>query len=125
MPDISAGVCPCRTCRLRAQRRPQLRKPKAMTVQILKGGLDSPSRYKFIQGCVTNTRLMGVIAMHLEWEDCAIKANPHVHQYYYFDYEELGLETLKIMAAALLQKRLFDLAHAEQMYGAFRHARLL
>lgn len=35
------------------------------------------------------------------------------------------LETLKIMAAALLQKRLFDLAHAEQMYGAFRHARLL
>ncbi len=108
-------------------------KPKArlMTVQILKGGLDSPERYKFISGCVTNTRLMGVIAMHLEWEDTAIKANPHVHQYYYFDYEELGLETLKIVSSndeALIEKenkKCFAGLGAELMPLSEREARYL
>ncbi|MBR6025362.1 MAG: hypothetical protein IK069_01240, partial [Firmicutes bacterium] len=84
-----------------------------------------------IQGCVTNTRLMGVIAMHLEWEDCAIKANPHVHQYYYFDYEELGLETLKIMLsndAAEVEKenkRCFAGLGADLMPLSEREARYL
>ncbi len=34
-------------------------------------------------------------------------------------------ETLKIMITACLQKSFFDFTHADQMYGAFCHARLL
>lgn len=68
-----------------------------MEIKIIKGGLDSPERYKYITGCVTNTRLMGVLAMHLEWEDTILPDSPHFHQYFYFDCEELGLETVKFL----------------------------
>lgn len=68
-------------------------------IKVLKGGLDpsNTTRYKFISGEVSDTRLMGVVAMHLVFEDTILKENPNQHQFYYFDYEELGLETLKIV----------------------------
>ncbi len=68
-------------------------------IKVLKGGLDpsNTARYKFISGVVSDTRLMGVVAMHLIFEDTILTENPHQHQFYYFDYEELGLETIKIL----------------------------
>ena len=67
-------------------------------IKVLKGGLDpsNTSRYKFISGEVSNTRLMGVVAMHLRFEDLLLPAASTFHQFYYFDYEELGLETLRL-----------------------------
>ena len=68
-------------------------------ITMLKGGLDpsNTARYKFISGVVSDTRLMGVVAMHLIFEDRILTDNPNQHQFYYFDYEELGLETLKLL----------------------------
>ncbi len=68
-------------------------------IKVLKGGLDPSNlnRYKFISGVVSDTRLMGVVAMHLIFSDTALPDNPNEHQFYYFDYEELGLESLKIV----------------------------
>ena len=77
-----------------------------MDIRIIKGGLDAPDRYKYRQGCVTDTRLMGVLGMHLEWEDTKRPDEPDFHQYYYFDCEELGLERLSFLRSS--NKKLTD-----------------
>ena len=53
-------------------------------IKVLKGGLDpsNTARYKFISGVVSDTRLMGVVAMHLIFEDTVLPAAPHFHQMY-------------------------------------------
>ena len=68
-------------------------------IRIIKGGLDpsNTARYKFISGVVSDTRLMGVVAMHLIFKDMVQEDAPLFHQFYYFDYEELGLESLKLL----------------------------
>ncbi|MDO5441937.1 MAG: hypothetical protein Q4F55_05235 [Bacillota bacterium] len=68
-------------------------------VKVVKGGLDegNPNRYKFISGAVSDTRLMGVTAMHLVFEDQILPQQPLFHLFFYFDYEELGLETLRTL----------------------------
>lgn len=103
-------------------------------VKVLKGGLDegNPKRYKFISGAVSDTRLMGVTAMHLVFADQLLQGQPLLHAYFYFDYEELGLESLKIVHTndAMLTERnvrecfaglgaqLVDLDEAEAYYYA-------
>ncbi len=69
-----------------------------MALQLIKGGLypGSYGRYKFIEGKATDTRLMGVVGVHLVWEDSASADQGPLHQFYYFDYEELGLDYLRI-----------------------------
>lgn len=73
-----------------------------MEIKVLKGGLDpsNPTRYKFISGCVTNTRLMGVVAMHLAFADTLLPDAAEFHQFYYFDYEELGLEHMSLLRSS-------------------------
>ena len=66
-------------------------------LRVLPGGKSENlfAEYRFIDGQITDTRLMGVLGMHLHWELPYPAAEPHLHQYYYYDVEELGLETYR------------------------------
>lgn len=66
-------------------------------LKVLPGGRSENlyADYRFIGGEITDTRLMGVLGMHLHWELPYPAAEPHLHQYYYYDVEELGLETYR------------------------------
>lgn len=59
------------------------------------GGAGSSLPYRFIKGEITDTRLMGVVGMHLHW-DLREAANSDLHQFFYFDVEELGLDQLLV-----------------------------
>lgn len=65
--------------------------------KVLPGGKSENlfAEYRYIDGEITDTRLMGVLGMHLHWELPYPAAEPHLHQYYYYDVEELGLETYR------------------------------
>lgn len=71
------------------------------------------SEYRYLGGEVTDSRLMGVLGLHLHWELPYPSAEPHLHQYFYYDVEELGLETYRTYegddptAVALACKNLF------------------
>ena len=69
-------------------------------LRVLPGGKSEHlfADYRFISGEITDTRLMGVLGMHLHWELPYPAAEPHLHQYYYYDIEELGLETYRTYA---------------------------
>lgn len=63
--------------------------------KVIKGGIkfgtDNATR-RFISGHVTNTRLMGVIGMDLQWEFSSDKFSGLLNQIFYLDAEEYGLE---------------------------------
>lgn len=66
--------------------------------KVIQGGLDTPFEAKekeFISAYVTNTRLMGVVAMCIKWKviDCGIPGE--FYQLFYYDAEEYGLDTYK------------------------------
>lgn len=70
-------------------------KPK---LTVIEGGLaasiDKRTKY-FISAYVTNTRLMGVLAVHAHWKIPETFENSDFHQFFYIDCEEMGLETYK------------------------------
>lgn len=60
---------------------------------LLQGGLNSSipnARKRFISAYVTDTRLMGVLALYAHW---AVEGGGDLHQFFYIDCEEAGLET--------------------------------
>lgn len=65
---------------------------------LLRGGLldtANTSRKDFVSAYVTNTRLMGVVAMYIHF---ALPDNEHLqdlHQFFYFDAEEYSFETYR------------------------------
>ena len=63
---------------------------------VVQGGLNSSipdARKRFISAYVTNTRLMGVLALYAHW---AVEGGGDLHQFFYIDCEEAGLETCTI-----------------------------
>lgn len=70
---------------------------KKSNFKVISGGKSESlfSEYIYLGGEVTDTRLMGVLGVHLHWELPYPTAEPHLHQYYYYDVEELGLETYR------------------------------
>lgn len=63
---------------------------------LLEGGLCSSipdARKRFVSAYVTNTRLMGVLALYAHW---AVADGGDVHQFFYIDCEEAGLETCTV-----------------------------
>ena len=63
---------------------------------VLQGGLNSSipdSRKRFVSAYVTNTRLMGVLALYAHW---AVEDGGDLHQFFYIDCEEAGLETCTV-----------------------------
>ena len=83
-------------------------------LKVIKGGLASSikdMRKHFVSGYVTNTRLMGVLAVYARWRI----SNPEfedktLHQFFYIDCEEAGLETYK----GIRGNNAFDIEAAEQ-----------
>lgn len=71
-------------------------------MKLIKGGLhpSNPARYKFISAEVSDTRLMGVLALHMVFEDSLLARDFPVHHFYYYDCEETGLESLEIKCGA-------------------------
>lgn len=72
-----------------------LTKPK---LTVIEGGLAVPinKRQKyFVSAYVTDTRLMGVLAVHAFWKIPRSDGFSDYHQFFYIDCEEAGLETFK------------------------------
>lgn len=63
---------------------------------VIKGGRDIPKENngrRFIEGFVTATRLMGVMGMELVWDVLVDSKIETLHQIFYLDSEEYGIET--------------------------------
>ena len=68
-------------------------KPKFTLIQ---GGLNSSipdARKRFSSAYVTNTRLMGVLALYAHWK---VADGGDIHQFFYIDCEEAGLESCTV-----------------------------
>lgn len=64
---------------------------------VIKGGNQLPNyqNRRFISAYVTDTRLMGVAGLHLHWELLEDGMPVNLHQFFYFDAEEYGLDAYK------------------------------
>lgn len=65
---------------------------------VIKGGLATSvndREKKFISAYVTDIRLMGVIAAYARWKIIDDPDENELHQFFYIDCEEMGLETYK------------------------------
>jgi hypothetical protein len=72
-----------------------LTRPK---LTVIKGGLATSvndREKRFISAYVTDIRLMGVIVAYARWEIVGDPDGNHLHQFFYIDCEEMGLETYK------------------------------
>ncbi len=69
-----------------------------MALKVLKGGKSSSliNEYRYAGGEITDTRLMGVVGMHLHWILPYDTEDRDLHQFYYYDIEELGLESMAV-----------------------------
>lgn len=62
---------------------------------LIKGGCDEPlagSSREFLSAYVTDTRLMGVVGLYIQWRMVNTSSCASLHQFFYFDAEEYGLE---------------------------------
>ncbi|MBO5516459.1 MAG: hypothetical protein J6A42_00020 [Firmicutes bacterium] len=104
-----------------------------MELKVLKGGKSSSliTEYRFAGGEITNTRLMGVLGMHLHWLLPYETENRDLHQFYYYDIEELGLESMGVyigddeIAVEVTAKSIFGGLGAEMKPLTEREARYL
>ena len=73
-----------------------------MELKVLKGGKSASliNEYRFADGEVTDTRLMGVFGVHLHWILPYEAEERDLHQFYYYDVEELGLESMAVMVTS-------------------------
>lgn len=69
-----------------------------MEFKVIRGGKDPENKYSFVSGAVTDTRLMGVLGLHIHWQkQLEYTEEPvNLHQFFYFDVEELGLDSIRI-----------------------------
>ncbi|MBK5262051.1 MAG: hypothetical protein JJE17_05680, partial [Peptostreptococcaceae bacterium] len=66
--------------------------------KVIVGGLSMPDKIisrRFLSSFVTNTRLMGVVGLYINWEIETRDGFLSMHQYFYYDAEEFGFETYK------------------------------
>lgn len=67
-------------------------------LKVIKGGGSHAvtiCEHKFVTAYVTDTRLMGVVAVHIHWILESPTFYSDFHQFFYFDAEEFGLETYR------------------------------
>ena len=82
-----------------------------MELKVIKGGKDrGPSDYVYAGGRITDTRLMGVLGLHLHWKIASPGEPQHLHQFIYYDIEEIGIDSVKVYdfddeASALLAEK--------------------
>jgi hypothetical protein len=71
---------------------------KKSDFKVIVGGLSTPGKIisrRFLSSFVTNTRLMGVVGLYINWEVETRDGFLSMHQYFYYDAEEFGFETYK------------------------------
>ncbi len=66
--------------------------------KIIKGGADKASgalkdTRRFVSAFVTDTRLMGVLALTVHWKNPSSEDEDDFYQFFYFDAEEYGLDS--------------------------------
>lgn len=62
---------------------------------LIKGGSQEPAKSddrQFVSAYVTDTRLMGVVGLYIHWKMINTIYSSSLHQFFYFDAEEFGLE---------------------------------
>ena len=65
---------------------------------VIEGGLltaYNDRKKHFVSAYVTDTRLMGVLAIYAHWRTDGADEDFDLHQFFYIDCEEMGLETYK------------------------------
>lgn len=65
---------------------------------VIEGGMSSSSKNKnrfFVSSYVTDTRLMGVLTVYIHWKLSDPLSDADLHQFFYIDCEEAGLETYR------------------------------
>ncbi|NLY70903.1 MAG: hypothetical protein GX076_04390 [Clostridiales bacterium] len=70
----------------------------AVKLSVIKGGSSSivfNDNKQFVSAYVTDTRLMGVVALSIKWEVSTPSGSRSIDQFFYYDAEEYGLETYK------------------------------
>lgn len=68
------------------------------SLTVIKGGgesLVSPWGNRFFSAYVTDTRLMGVLALSIHWKIDELDGNTDFHQFFYYDAEEYGFESYR------------------------------
>lgn len=102
--------------------------------KVLQGGLSSDIKNapkSFVSAYVTDTRLMGVLAVYARWRVGEEYALPELHQFFYIDCEEAGLETYRFFRgefgneAALAEQSLVGGLGANKIPLSERELRLL
>lgn len=72
-----------------------MKRPK---LTVIEGGISYllETREKFlVSAYITNTRLMGVLAIYAHWKIQGTDESSDLHQFFYIDCEEVGFETYK------------------------------
>lgn len=86
-------------------------------LKVIQGGGSNAvaiCEHKFISAYVTDTRLMGVVGLHIHWMLESPTFFSDFHQFFYFDAEEFGLETYRSVMGndpldiSLIEKTLID-----------------
>lgn len=67
-----------------------------MTLTVLKGGQIDDKKCTFVSGKVTNTRLMGVLGLFLQYEKKTDDGIVNCQYVFYYDIEEIGLDSIKL-----------------------------
>ena len=63
---------------------------------LIKGGNESGfEQRRFVSAEITDTRLMGVVGLHIHWEVKEAGDWNGFHQFFYFDAEEYGLDSYR------------------------------
>ena len=67
------------------------------TLRLIEGGLTEKEQAdkQFVSATITDTRLMGATAMYIQWQVLNCPEANSLHQFFYFDDEEFGLETYR------------------------------
>ena len=103
-----------------------------MEFKVIKGGKDPDGKgYTYAGGCVTDTRLMGVLGLHLHWKTGSQEGPADLHQFIYYDIEEIGIDNIKVSwlddeaAAVLAEKAAFGGLGAKMVPVSEKEARYL
>jgi hypothetical protein len=88
---------------------------KRQNFKLIKGGAKEPKitsleNRRFVSAFVTDTRLMGVVALSFHWKIFSSEVWEDFYQFFYFDAEEYGLDTYQ----SLQGNDIFALTAVEQ-----------
>ena len=108
--------------------------PTNRNFKLIKGGCDDAAdrnAREFVSAYVTDTRLMGVVGLYIHWIISGTVFDSSIHQFFYFDAEEFGLENYQSLvgddaaALAVLEKTIIGGLGGKKMDLSEDEARFL